>query len=285
LNTIREMIYSNANHFPAGSLNSDSSNPNSPTFAFNRTGVPFALRPGTSLENLAANSPASPSTDSTLGRSYLDHVKSWDDDQISNWLTEVNVAQYIQLFRSNDIRGNVLLDVDQTALKEMGIRSVGDRIKVVVAIKALRQRCITSARMERQSTSSRELLANGSPSPAPSGSFIRSLSTSTQSPVPVATTLNGSSMRRNSSGRLPGRIPPPLHLSQSNATPSNTEAWQPLGTSTMASRPTHPTASTPPSIVSNNISRPNPRAIPPPSLPPPRSHPPRAPTSSNRAQG
>ncbi|KAM0745584.1 Pkinase-domain-containing protein [Meredithblackwellia eburnea MCA 4105] len=70
---------------------------------------------------------------------HLD-VKSWSDDQVSDWLTEVNCAQYSDTFRKNDIRGNVLLDVDQMALKEMGIRSVGDRVKITVAIKALRQR-------------------------------------------------------------------------------------------------------------------------------------------------
>ncbi|PRQ71551.1 hypothetical protein AAT19DRAFT_10409, partial [Rhodotorula toruloides] len=68
----------------------------------------------------------------------------WDDSHVSLWLSQSLPPSistlYAPLFASNDIRGSVLLEVDQLALKEMGVRSVGDRVKICVAIKGLRGR-------------------------------------------------------------------------------------------------------------------------------------------------
>ncbi|KAL7337052.1 hypothetical protein BJY59DRAFT_640864, partial [Rhodotorula toruloides] len=68
----------------------------------------------------------------------------WDDSHVSLWLSTTlppSISHtYAPLFASNDIRGNVLLEVDQQALKEMGVRSVGDRVKICVAVKGLRGR-------------------------------------------------------------------------------------------------------------------------------------------------
>ena len=138
-----------ASSFPSAST----SNPGSPTFphsqslSLNGAGFALALRPGTSVGNrpldIGRPSAALPDEPPTAnGRTYLAFIKSWDDDHVGRWLYEVHVGQYADVFRTNDIRGDVLLDVDQQALKEMGVRSVGDRVKIMVAIKALRQRCV-----------------------------------------------------------------------------------------------------------------------------------------------
>lgn len=74
----------------------------------------------------------------------LSQVREWDDAAVERWLSESRVGQYGELFRQNDIRGAILLDVDQAALKEMGVKSVGDRVRIAVAIKALRRRCTES---------------------------------------------------------------------------------------------------------------------------------------------
>ncbi|SGY23847.1 BQ5605_C019g08988 [Microbotryum silenes-dioicae] len=158
----------------------------------------------------------------TPGRNYLELIHSWDDDDIARWLNEIRVPQYEPLFRQNDIRGTVLLDVDQTALKEMGLRSVGDRVKIVVAIKNLRQRCVTQAFNERASVRAQQLQQqqhHSLPSPTRTG--------------PIISPPNGGLLasRKVGSGRISGRIPPPLHLANSNTVPSLSnsdvpQAWQ-----------------------------------------------------------
>ncbi|KLO13533.1 Pkinase-domain-containing protein [Schizopora paradoxa] len=73
--------------------------------------------------------------------SYGDFVKSWNDAHVGRWLADAKCRALAPVFAANDIRGSVLLDLDQATLREMGITSVGDRIKVINALKALRQKC------------------------------------------------------------------------------------------------------------------------------------------------
>ncbi|KAH9817554.1 sterile alpha motif/pointed domain-containing protein, partial [Melampsora americana] len=65
----------------------------------------------------------------------------WSDDQVLKWLQDLKLSHLASIFAENDIVGDVLLDVDQAALKEMGVSKVGDRVKVIVAVKDLKQRC------------------------------------------------------------------------------------------------------------------------------------------------
>ena len=259
-------------HLPLGA----GSNPNSPTFpslsnsssASNASsaGIALSIRPGTSLGSSRGveqplRSPSS-AEGSRRGRSYLEYLKSWSDEEVTRWLVEVKLGQYAQVFSANDIRGNVLLDVDQQALKEMGIKSVGDRVKIVVGIKGLRQRCVAAAWTERRSFDSQSpaQLSSGSPHGATSST-----------PPPIVTTSDSSPTRRPGSGRAQGRIPPPLHLSQSTGSSNLPQAWQP------------PSAT--PSVLPRSMQAPlsprsSPRSIPPPSLPPPRTQPPPPPSGS-----
>ena len=260
-------------HLPFGA----GSNPNSPTFpslsnsttanSSGSAGIPLSIRPGTSLGSSRGHEQPlrSPVSFEGRGRTYLEHLKSWNDEEVTRWLGEVKLGQYAQVFAANDIRGNVLLDVDQQALKEMGIKSVGDRVKIVVGIKGLRQRCIAAAWTERRSFDSQSpaQLSNGS-SNGPPASTPPSIVTS-------STTSDSSPTRRPGSGRAQGRIPPPLHLSQTSASSNLPQAWQP------------PSAT--PSVLPRSVQAPlsprsSPRTIPPPSLPPPRSQPPPPPPAS-----
>lgn len=217
-------------------------------------------------------SPSVSNSNTRSRSSFLDQVKTWDTEQVSRWLTDSNVGQYADLFQSQDILGNVLLDVDQTALKEMGVRSVGDRVKIIVAIKNLRMKCLSAARGEqRQQLHSR----NGSGGPL--------------SPLGAGLSRNGSLASSMGSIRRPvgaGRIPPPLHLSQSNSSSTSTDlpqAWQPLSTPNTANRQNstsgHLTSSSGGSISNGASPRSglpaSPRAaLPLPSLGPPRALPP-----------
>lgn len=79
----------------------------------------------------------------------LEEVKRWNDGDVAAWLTSHRLAHHALTFAQNDITGQILLDVDQNALREMGIVAVGDRIRVFSAIKALKKRCIESGQISR----------------------------------------------------------------------------------------------------------------------------------------
>ncbi|KAI0324524.1 sterile alpha motif SAM, partial [Cubamyces sp. BRFM 1775] len=65
----------------------------------------------------------------------------WTDAHVALWLTEIRCGHHAATFKANDIRGDVLLELDQMTLKEMGMNSVGDRVRILNGVKHLRQRC------------------------------------------------------------------------------------------------------------------------------------------------
>ncbi|KAH7340244.1 hypothetical protein B0J17DRAFT_715475 [Rhizoctonia solani] len=151
------------------------------------------------------------------GVSYADFVRGWNDEQVALWLSSLGCGHQAATFSDNDIRGNVILDLDQHALKEMEITSVGDRIKILNAIKGLRQHCSKGA-----GPTPRVLLNGGSTSRATSqyeitngvsrsSSFRHSTSSSDGNRDDSITAA-----RRSSGGRrLDGGRPPPLNITQS----------------------------------------------------------------------
>ncbi|CAE6418691.1 unnamed protein product [Rhizoctonia solani] len=151
------------------------------------------------------------------GVSYADFVRGWNDEQVTLWLASLGCQHQASTFSENDIRGNVILDLDQHALKEMEITSVGDRIKILNAIKTLRQQCSKGA-----GPTPRVLLNGGSTSRATSQYEITN---GVQRSTSFRNSANGSdssrddsitAARRSSGGRrLDGGRPPPLNITQS----------------------------------------------------------------------
>ncbi|KAG9103245.1 ATP binding [Ceratobasidium sp. 370] len=147
------------------------------------------------------------------GVSYADFVRTWNDEQIAAWLTQLGCGHQASTFSDNDIRGNVILDLDQHALKEMDITSVGDRIKILHAVKSLRQKCTKAV-----GPTPRVLVNGGSTSRASStyetvngpqrnSSFRHGVSGPDESSIQAG--------RRSSGGRrLDGGRPPPLNITQ-----------------------------------------------------------------------
>jgi mitogen-activated protein kinase kinase kinase len=84
------------------------------------------------------------------GINYPEFLRTWSDSHISTWLTNIKCGHHAPTFRASDIRGDVLLELDHITLKEIGIASVGDRLRILNAVKTLRQRC--SNRGERSPT-------------------------------------------------------------------------------------------------------------------------------------
>lgn len=123
------------------------SSPTSPTGTPNN----HALYPNTSRQS-SSRSPNSslPSTPTVNklsdilepppGVTFLEHIKTWTDTDVARWLSENKVGQLAHVFKTNDIRGDVILDLNQESLKEMGMKSIGERIRVLNAVKVLRQR-------------------------------------------------------------------------------------------------------------------------------------------------
>lgn len=211
------------------------------------------------------------------GHSILEWVRSWDDQMVAQWLSDNKCGQYEQIFRENDIRGDVLLDVDQQALKEMSVQSVGDRIKIVVAIKKLRTACMASGGRRSMLTSSQS---------------NSSLSTSSKEAAMPLSASDGS-LKRSGSARNQQRIPPPLLLHQNTIRPgqpsispnprttsSNHSHGSASSSGSFLSAPTSASSGLSPSISGSQVRRgSSPRQPGPPALSAPKSSLPPPPTA------
>src|SRR6266702_638965 len=62
------------------------------------------------------------------GANYADFLRTWSDSHVSTWLTNIKCGHHSATFRASDIRGDVLLELDQVTLKEIGVVSVRDRL-------------------------------------------------------------------------------------------------------------------------------------------------------------
>ena len=65
-------------------------------------------------------------------------VKDWDEKRVAEWLRSINCGQYIDIFTMNNINGQNLMELDRDALRELGVRKVGDQIRIANQTKSLR---------------------------------------------------------------------------------------------------------------------------------------------------
>ena len=80
-------------------------------------------------------------TESEFSESYKEAKESildWDESRVGDWLKSINCAQYVEIFRKNNITGENLMDLDQATLKEMGIKKIGDRVRINTHAKVFR---------------------------------------------------------------------------------------------------------------------------------------------------
>lgn len=81
-------------------------------------------------------------TESEFSESYRDNasdsVQDWDEARVGEWLRSIQCGQYVELFRRNNINGENLMDMDQPTLKEMGIKKIGDRVRIGAQAKVFR---------------------------------------------------------------------------------------------------------------------------------------------------
>lgn len=102
-------------------------------------------------------------TESDFSEIYdgLDAIRSWDEKRVGDWLHTIRCGQYEQLFKTNNFNGDNLLECDQKILQEMGIKKIGDRVRIFVAIKQLRNKsAVLRTRRNRDSLAALDLQAH-----------------------------------------------------------------------------------------------------------------------------
>ena len=72
----------------------------------------------------------------------LETVRAWDENKVATWLHSIRCGQYEPVFRANNFTGETLIECDQKILQEMGIKKIGDRVRINVAIKQLRNKSL-----------------------------------------------------------------------------------------------------------------------------------------------
>ncbi|KAI9679114.1 MAG: ATP binding [Trizodia sp. TS-e1964] len=75
-----------------------------------------------------------------------DSVRCWSENRVGEWLREIHCGQYEALFKEHNFNGDNLLECDQAVLKDMGIKKIGDRVRIQVAIKNLRNKAFANHR-------------------------------------------------------------------------------------------------------------------------------------------
>jgi mitogen-activated protein kinase kinase kinase len=95
---------------------------------------PFPTTPTSGIFSVSLDPPS--------GVSYAEHIRGWSDAHVGRWLTEIKCANQITVFKANDIRGDIILELDQTTLQEMGVSSIGDRLRILNGVKSLRQKAV-----------------------------------------------------------------------------------------------------------------------------------------------
>ncbi|KAL1918184.1 uncharacterized protein VTP21DRAFT_3450 [Calcarisporiella thermophila] len=64
----------------------------------------------------------------------MDHVLHWDVDKVQKWMSSKGFGGYERQLRENGITGDVLINLDHDALKDLSVRSVGERTSILKAI-------------------------------------------------------------------------------------------------------------------------------------------------------
>lgn len=122
-------------------------------------------------------------------------VRSWDERRVAEWLRAINCPQYEQLFKVNNVTGSNLIECDQSVLKEMGIKKIGDRVRIFVAIKQLRTKAVGNHKKRtRDSIAALDNRSQGAPMTPSSTSSPRHNTTRDRS-LPTPSTATAASNR------------------------------------------------------------------------------------------
>ncbi|KAI9197051.1 sterile alpha motif/pointed domain-containing protein [Polychytrium aggregatum] len=69
-------------------------------------------------------------------------ISRWSTDQVAEWLVQNNFASFRDSFVSHNVGGMALLQLDYELLKEIGVLKVGERARILRAIKLTSRRSL-----------------------------------------------------------------------------------------------------------------------------------------------
>lgn len=99
---------------------------------------PSYANQGATVNNYNTGFTSPTDSDFSIGPDDFDDVRDWDATAVADWLKGINAGQYIDLFHAHDITGENLMDLDQSMLKEMGVKKIGDRVRIGAQAKLFR---------------------------------------------------------------------------------------------------------------------------------------------------
>nr|AMM02737.1 putative adaptor protein [Ustilago esculenta] len=67
------------------------------------------------------------------------HVNKWSEQQVVDWLSTIGLSKHARDFKTNGITGDVLVLLDDEALRDIGILTIGQRLALLSAIYRLKQ--------------------------------------------------------------------------------------------------------------------------------------------------
>lgn len=65
-------------------------------------------------------------------------VRQWTTEDVGRWLEKLNLRGYLTAFEDNNIDGEALLLMDEPALRDIGITSIGHRVTLLDEIYLLK---------------------------------------------------------------------------------------------------------------------------------------------------
>ena len=74
----------------------------------------------------------------TTHDSMNEDVRQWTTKDVGRWLEKLNLQGYLTAFEDNNIDGEALLLMDEPALRDIGIASIGHRVVLLDEIYLLK---------------------------------------------------------------------------------------------------------------------------------------------------
>lgn len=124
-----------------------SSTPSTSNTTFTLSTSAGNVSPGYSVLSSATSDYTSPASASSFP---LSPVSSWTNQQLRDWLECLHCGAYYRTFEDNHITGDILLECDDSSLRDMGIRKVGDRIRIQQSLNKLRKQAAKTHFIEIQ---------------------------------------------------------------------------------------------------------------------------------------
>ncbi|KAJ2801141.1 ATP binding [Coemansia guatemalensis] len=75
-------------------------------------------------------------------RYTMQQVQQWSEERVCQWVREEGFGKYEEAFRENQVNGEALVELNYNLLKELSVRTVGERVRLNLAIRRLRQQCL-----------------------------------------------------------------------------------------------------------------------------------------------